>query len=1086
MNVWCLFPKYMRTIPGWFGILLVAALLPMQLFAQPSGGIRGVVYDKDFDAPLGLAEVMVAETGQKVQATEEGNYVISGMVPGTYTLMVFKEGYTRKVFADVVVPAGSMSDQDAYLAGEFADMEEFVVQDLDMGGSSEEGLLNLRMETPGLMDAVGADLMSKAGASDAAGALKLVSGATVQDGKYAVVRGLPDRYVVSTLNGVRLPSADPDKRAVQLDQYPASLIESVRVMKSFTPDLQGDASGGAVDVVLHGIPDDRVLKFSLSTSYNDNYGGDAFLSYAGSDNNYFGLRDFDPPQDLGTVAAPTAQSIDAPYGTRETTQPYNYSWSLEAGDRRDVEWFGEPISVGALATFSYEQKSSYCDDEISDEYQLSGGELVPTGVGATDPSSGNEALSSLWDITTGTTEINWSGAFGVGVEHELFKLNALHVFTHNTEDTALLAEDTRGRDTYNSAYSDYVDSSTEETESRSKYYLPYRRSEVTVYTERDTSSDQLSGELTIPIPELDLKVIQFERPVFDFKLSQSSSEMTEQTSILDYYWIPGEAKWAFDDDYDWTSGIDTDDISSYFGSDAAWLNDYTLSDGTVVSPPDLIWDDDMAELLENLFGITELPTSGWYNELFNSDGQTPGTIVGVETNGTYVPVTAGEQLGNYQLVWEKVVETSDQNAFNVQWDFENWTDQKGFLKAGLFQDRVTRKYFQQTLSNKYPGESIIGFDGTWGDSLSELYEANGVTNVYASFADIQYDGVQNIDAYYYMAELPVFDFLTVRGGARYEKFTLQTALDPDDYSTARTITSSGGLGYLTYLDSSDPSAGFVEDADYTRSDILPSIGFDFTPLENVTFQASWAQTVAKQQFKEVVPIIQSDYAGSDSFYGNPDLVASPVDNLDLRLDYTPYAGGLISVSYFTKDITDPIQYYQGADDYGNTYTFVSNYPSAHVQGWEFEVRQDLDQFCEPLAGMSVGANYTMIQGEVDMGDGSTSDVMEMPEYLYNLFWTYDLGIKNTKLGVFYTYQGDTLKTLASDVSTIPAVYALPYGGLNLSMSMNLTDNWALSLKAKNILNPEIQTVYRTDDGQEAVHTSYTDGRSYSVSLKYTF
>ena len=117
------------------------------------------------------------------------------------------------------------------------------------------GLLHLRFESPALMDSISSDLMSRAGASDAASALRLVAGATVQDGKSAVIRGLPDRYVSSQLNGVRLPTADEDKRAVELDQFPSAVIESIQVSKTFTPDQQGDASGGAVNVRAQGHPD---------------------------------------------------------------------------------------------------------------------------------------------------------------------------------------------------------------------------------------------------------------------------------------------------------------------------------------------------------------------------------------------------------------------------------------------------------------------------------------------------------------------------------------------------------------------------------------------------------------------------------------------------------------------------------------------------------------------------------------------------------------------------------------------------------------------------------------------------------------
>ncbi len=224
---------------------------------QRAGSIRGVVLDKDFGAPLANAQVMIVESDKKVTTSDQGNFVFGDVPPGKYTLVFSKDGYVRQVKSDVVVSSGQLTDLSVSLAGDFTDMEEFVVQEAPpIGGSTEAGLLQIRAESPSLLDSISADLMSQAGASDAAGALRLVPGATVQDGKTAVIRGLPDRYVSSQMNGVRLPSADEDKRAVELDQFPSEVIESVRVSKTFTPDQQGDASGGAVDVRLKGIPDD--------------------------------------------------------------------------------------------------------------------------------------------------------------------------------------------------------------------------------------------------------------------------------------------------------------------------------------------------------------------------------------------------------------------------------------------------------------------------------------------------------------------------------------------------------------------------------------------------------------------------------------------------------------------------------------------------------------------------------------------------------------------------------------------------------------------------------------------------------------
>ncbi|HAQ67675.1 MAG TPA: hypothetical protein DCR70_08100, partial [Phycisphaerales bacterium] len=86
---------------------------------------------------------------------------------------------------------------------------------------------SLRLEAPQLLDTIGVEMISRSGAGDAAAALLMVPGATLQDGKYAVIRGLPDRYVATLLDGIRLPSADPNKRAVKLDQFPSAVIQGI-------------------------------------------------------------------------------------------------------------------------------------------------------------------------------------------------------------------------------------------------------------------------------------------------------------------------------------------------------------------------------------------------------------------------------------------------------------------------------------------------------------------------------------------------------------------------------------------------------------------------------------------------------------------------------------------------------------------------------------------------------------------------------------------------------------------------------------------------------------------------------------------
>src|SRR5262245_48347887 len=150
---------------------------------QRAGSIRGIVLDQDFDVPLPGVPVTNLQTSEKVATSEQGNFVFSQVPPGRYTLVFTKEGYVRQVKTDVVVVTGQLTDLSVTLPGEFTELDEFVVQDILQSAGSEAALLELRFESPALMDSIGADLMHRAGASDAGEGLKLVTGASVQEGK---------------------------------------------------------------------------------------------------------------------------------------------------------------------------------------------------------------------------------------------------------------------------------------------------------------------------------------------------------------------------------------------------------------------------------------------------------------------------------------------------------------------------------------------------------------------------------------------------------------------------------------------------------------------------------------------------------------------------------------------------------------------------------------------------------------------------------------------------------------------------------------------------------------------------------------
>ncbi len=976
------------------GLLAAAALVAAAGAARcQQGSVRGQVTDKDFGGPLPGVQVSVVETGATATTTDQGNYALAQLPAGRYTLVFAKEGYVRVVRGDVVVGAGSLTDLDVALAGDFTEMEEFVVQDvLQLGGSSEASLLALRFESPALLDSVGADLMSRAGASDAASALRLVAGASLQDGKSAVIRGLPDRYVSSQLNGMRLPTADEDKRAVELDQFPAEVIESIRVSKTFTPDQQGDASGGAVDVRLKGVPQESFfIKYKGQFQHNTQVTGrNDFLSYTGGGVDFLGRgADRREPQ-LDKLG----ESWDGAVGVSEVAAPIDYKLAGTIGGSFDI---GGGWRAGGLFSVSYEHDSSYFDNGVDDSWIVdTPGEPMRPKDSQGSVQSG-DFRTSLFDVTQGKQSVQWSTLTVLGVENEHHRINLLHLRTNLAEDTATLAEDTRGKQYF---YPGYDPTDPNSPGFQQADAAPWLRLETLEYTERSTETLQLGGRHELALGGIDEDLA----PVFDWTLGKSSATLDQ----------PDKRQ---------------------FG--ASWTPGFSI--GPLTFPP------------------------------------------------SYAPYKPGAvfTLGNLQRIWKYIEEDSTQLNTNLQVPFRFDEERKGYVKVGWFQDRVERTFDQDTYSNFSDNST---FNGPWEQSWSSVFpfESHPIT---ASERDVDYRGEIDIGAAYGMVDLPLLTGMNLIGGVRFESTSIGIVNDPESEAT----WFPPGSGTETIL---TPGAA---DVDFAQDDVLPSVGLVVSPFDGWTLRLSYAETVARQTFKELTPILQQEYAGAPIFIGNPELAMSALTNYDVRLDYVPQAGALLSASWFQKDIDAPIEYVQKLAP-SFDYTTAVNYPKGRIRGIELEARQELGNWWQALAGIGVGANATLLESEVQLPldeqlafaqpgvevPTTSRDMTDAPEHLYNLFLTWDLEATGTQLGLFYTLQGDTLVAGAgvSNSRYVPDVYATSVDRLNFSITQSIGRGVRLQFQAKNLTNPTIREVYRSDVLPEGdvTKTSYTEGVDLSFGI----
>ncbi|MDX6766824.1 MAG: TonB-dependent receptor [Candidatus Methylacidiphilales bacterium] len=359
-------------------MLILWGLLSSGAMAQQAGGIRGSIKDADFADPLENARVTIQELNVSAVTGPGGTYVFQDVPAGVYTLIITKSGYNRGTRPEVLVRPGQLTEANQDLASEIFEMEEVVVQAEELVSGTEVALLELRQDTSALVDSIGSAFISKAGASDAGDALKLVTGTSVQDGKYVVIRGLGDRYSSVLLNGARVPSSDPKRRAVQLDLFPTATIESITVQKSPSPDQPGEFTGGGVNIVTKGIPEGTQFSIGGGVEYNtqatgasdfltDHRGGPNFFGYDESRNLPEGITSGGVPNTLPTNLVPNnpaglalRQSNNAltrafgnGIGTREGEAGPGYSYDISYGTRLDLKEAG---LIGIQAALSYKRK----------------------------------------------------------------------------------------------------------------------------------------------------------------------------------------------------------------------------------------------------------------------------------------------------------------------------------------------------------------------------------------------------------------------------------------------------------------------------------------------------------------------------------------------------------------------------------------------------------------------------------------------------------------------------------------------------------------------------------------------------------
>jgi hypothetical protein len=354
----------MNSLKNWILYLLLS--FSFSLTAQKAtifGNIKDITSN---DLLIGAKVLVKGQPGIGGLADENGKYVIENVNPGSIILEVRFETYKTKVLDAFDLTSGESKEVNINLEKLVIDRKGITVTKKVNKESTTE-LIRMQKNSATVVDGMNAETFKKTPDSKASDVLKRISGASVQDNKFVVIRGLSDRYNFALLNGASLPSSESDRKAFSFDLFPSNMLDNLLITKTATPELPGEFAGGVININTTEPKEKNFQNIQISTSYNTISTFKNFKTYEGTSTDFLGYgtagrsipdgvastSDFD----IMSAAQKSEQAklINTSWSTKNRVALPNLSLQYTLG--RTVN-FKDSSKLGYVLAYSYQNSNS--------------------------------------------------------------------------------------------------------------------------------------------------------------------------------------------------------------------------------------------------------------------------------------------------------------------------------------------------------------------------------------------------------------------------------------------------------------------------------------------------------------------------------------------------------------------------------------------------------------------------------------------------------------------------------------------------------------------------------------------------------
>lgn len=375
--------------------LLLSFFFAATMFAQ-NGTVTGTILDKEFNnEPLPFANIVIKGTKQGTSTNENGKYSIS-LKPGNYILVIGYLGYeTKEIPFSIKANEKKVINHTLEASGvQLNDVE--IVQTVSK--EKESALLQEQQKAVEIKQSIGAQEMSKKGISDVAAAVTKTTGITKQEGSGSIfVRGLGDRYNSTSMNGLPIPSNDPEKKNIDLGLFSTDIVEYISIDKVYNSRMYGDFAGGNVDISSKDYKGSGFFGLEIGSAVNTNaIKEDDFMLQQGP--NKFGFTSSKIPNN------PTTSFNYENSLVPQREVPFGGNFNLKGGKSFSI---GKESKLNLFATAGFENGFSYREG-INGSFSAQGAEL------------------KNFDQKTFAYKTSTTGMFNMG-----YKINSNHKINYN-------------------------------------------------------------------------------------------------------------------------------------------------------------------------------------------------------------------------------------------------------------------------------------------------------------------------------------------------------------------------------------------------------------------------------------------------------------------------------------------------------------------------------------------------------------------------------------------------------------------------------------------------------------------------------